>query len=243
MSPLPLLGLGLLLGLRHALDPDHVVAVAAITARTRRLLPAAWLGMVWGMGHTLTLFTVGAAIILFNLVVLARLGLSFEFAVALALVVVGLLNLRPAAGVATPSPAAPAPLPAVRAFVVGLVHGLAGSAAVALLVLAAVRDPWWACGYLLVFGLGTLIGMAFVTTGIASPLVLAGRRWPGTGPHIRVFTGVLSLAFGVWLIYQIGWLDGLFRALPHWDPHQPPTCTWGSDAVSCSANSTERMSA
>lgn len=219
MSPLPLLGLGLLLGLRHALDPDHVVAVAAITARTRRLAPAAWLGMVWGMGHTLTLFTVGGAIILFNLVVPARLGLSFEFAVALALIVVGFLNLRPGGGGAAQSPAAPAPLPALRAFVVGLVHGLAGSAAVALLVLATVRDPRWGCGYLLVFGLGTLIGMALITTGIASPLALAGRRWPGTTSHIRAFTGVLSLAFGAWLVYQIGWLDGLFRALPHWDPH------------------------
>lgn len=220
MNPLPLLGLGLLLGLRHAMDPDHVVAVAAITARTRRILPATWLGMVWGMGHTLTLFTVGAAIILFNLVVPARLGLGFELAVALALVVVGLLNLRPsAAGSATVSPEVAAPLPALRAFVVGLVHGLAGSAAVALLVLATVRDPWWACVYLAVFGIGTLIGMAIITTGIASPLVLAGRRWSGSGQRMRVFTGVLSLAFGVWLIYQIGWLDGLFRAVPHWDPH------------------------
>ena len=225
MNPLPLLGLGLLLGLRHAMDPDHVIAVAAITARTRRILPATWLGMVWGMGHTLTLFTVGAAIILFNLVVPARLGLGFELAVALALVVVGLLNLRPAvAGAATDATAAtvPAPLPALRAFVVGLVHGLAGSAAVALLVLATVRDPWWACAYLLVFGLGTMIGMALITTGIASPLVLAGRIGSGTGQHIRILTGALSLAFGVWLIVQIGWIDGLFRAVPHWDPHQGP---------------------
>ena len=65
----------------------------------------------------------------------------------------------------------------------------------------------------------TLIGMALITTGIASPLVLAGRRWSGTVQHIRVYTGFLSLGFGVWLIYRIGWLDGLFRALPHWDPH------------------------
>jgi hypothetical protein len=220
MNPLPLLGLGLLLGLRHAMDPDHVVAVAAITARTRRVLPATWLGMWWGMGHTLTLFTVGGAIILFDLVVPARLGLSFELAVALALVVVGVLNLRPAAaGAGAPNAAAPAPLPALRAFVVGLIHGLAGSAAVALLVLATVRDPWWACGYLLVFGAGTLIGMALITTGIASPVALAGRSGAGHGRRLQVFTGALSLAFGVWLMVQIGWLDGLFRAVPHWDPH------------------------
>jgi high-affinity nickel-transport protein len=176
--------------------------------------------MMWGLGHTLTLFTVGAAIILFNLVVPPRLGLSFELAVAVALVVVGLLNLRPATAGTGARPVATHPtLPALRAFVVGLIHGLAGSAAVALLVLATVRDPWWACGYLLVFGAGTLIGMALITTGIASPLALAGRIGGGHGRRLQVFTGALSIAFGMWLIVQIGWLDGLFRAVPHWDPH------------------------
>ncbi|HEY6220933.1 MAG TPA: high-affinity nickel-transport family protein, partial [Candidatus Eisenbacteria bacterium] len=97
MNPFALLGLALALGLRHAADPDHVVAVTAITARTKRVLPAMWLGVVWGLGHTVTLFTVGAAIILFNVVVPPRLGLTLELAVGLALVVVGLLNLKPPA--------------------------------------------------------------------------------------------------------------------------------------------------
>lgn len=215
---LTLIGLGLVLGLRHAADPDHVVAVTAITTRTRRLLPAAWLGIVWGLGHTLTLFVVGAAIILFNLVVPPRLGLTFELAVAIALVVVGLLNLR-----GTPQASglegAPGRSPAWRAFVVGLVHGLAGSAAVALLVLATVREPLWACAYLLVFGLGTLLGMMLITTGVAAPLGLVSQRW-GAFPHIaRVASGALSVVFGAWLIYQIGFHDGLFLAVPHWSPH------------------------
>ena len=222
MNPLPLLGLGLLLGIRHATDPDHVVAVAAIASRTRRVLAATWLGVVWGLGHTLTLFLVGGAIILFRLVVPPRLGLAFELAVAVALVTVGLLNLRRASAPPGPTPGArPAPaesLPALRAFVVGLVHGLAGSAAVALLVLATVRDPWWACGYLLVFGFGTLLGMALVTTGIASPVSLAGRRWSGASRGMRLATGALSLAFGMWLIVHIGWTDGLFRGVAHWEP-------------------------
>src|SRR5262245_13464167 len=121
MKLFALLGLGLLLGLRHAADPDHVVAVTAIAARTRRILPATWLGIVWGLGHTLTLFAVGAGIILFNWIVPARVGLTMEFCVALALVVVGLLNLgrrrhdhEPECDVARPV--------AGRAFTVGLVH-------------------------------------------------------------------------------------------------------------------------
>jgi high-affinity nickel-transport protein len=214
MKLFALLGLGLLLGLRHAADPDHVVAVTAIASRTRRILPAAWLGIVWGLGHTLTLFAVGAGIILFNWIVPPRLGLTMEFCVALALVVVGLLNLgrrrhdhdsvdstRPGDG---------------RAFAVGVVHGLAGSAAVTLLVLATVREPVWACGYLLVFGLGTLLGMALITTGFALPVATAAHRWDGAAAMIRFSTGVLSLAFGLWLVYHIGWRDGLFLSAPHW---------------------------
>jgi len=218
MNLLALLGLGLLLGLRHATDPDHVVAVTAIAARTRRALPAAWLGIVWGLGHTVTLFAVGAGIILFNWVVPPRVGLALEFAVALALVVVGLLNLRrPRRERAEPSEDAGRP-PAGRAFAVGLVHGLAGSAAVALLVLATVRDPRWACGYLFVFALGTLAGMAVITTGFALPVATVTRRWSGAGRLIRLATGTISLAFGVWLAYHIGWSDGLFLAVPSWTP-------------------------
>jgi high-affinity nickel permease len=218
MNLFALLGLGLLLGLRHAADPDHVVAVTAIASRTRRILPATVLGMIWGLGHTLTLFAVGAGIVLFNWVVPPRLGLAMEFGVALALVTVGLFNLGGRARDES-VPAVTGRPPAGRAFVVGLIHGLAGSAAVALLVLATVRDPRWACGYLLVFGLGTLAGMALVTTGFALPVATAARQWGGASRVIRFSTGVLSLAFGLWLVYHIGWRDGLFLAQPHWSPH------------------------
>ena len=222
MNLLALLGLSLALGLRHAADPDHVVAVSAISARTRRLSGAAWLGVVWGLGHTLTLFAAGSAIILFNLAVPRRLGLAFEMAVALALVVVGLLNMNHA----HPAPDEPDAsgrsggerIPALRAFVVGLIHGLAGSAAVALLVLATVRSPRWAAAYLIVFGAGTMLGMALITIGIASPLRAAARVFPSFGRWTRLATGALSLLFGIWLIYQIGWRDGLFLAAPNVGP-------------------------
>ena len=198
------------------------MAVTAITARTKRIFPAMWLGVVWGLGHSLTLFSVGAAIILFNWVVPPRIGLSLELAVGLALVVVGLLNLKgPSRGDGARSGLGSGAdrLPAWRAFLVGLVHGLAGSAAVALMVLASVRDPRAACAYLLVFGLGTLAGMALITTGVAAPLSAASQRWGGFSRGARLATGAASLVFGVWLVYQIGFKDGLFLATPHWTPH------------------------
>lgn len=218
-NPLAILGLGLILGLRHAADPDHVVAVAAITARTRRVTPAALLGAVWGLGHTLTLLGVGTAIIVFNWVVPPRVGLSLELIVGLALVTVGLLNLRPnaASGDADLSKRPGRPL-ASRAFVVGMAHGLAGSAAVALLMLATVPDPRWAVAYLLIFGFGTLLGMTLITTSFAFPLSVAIRRWGGAGRFVRLSTGTLSLLFGIWVIYQIGWRDGLFATATHWVP-------------------------
>lgn len=219
MNLFALLGLGVVLGLRHAADPDHVVAVTAIAARTRRVVNATLLGVVWGLGHTLTLFVVGAGIILFNWTVPPRIGLAMEFCVALALVVVGLLNLGRAPHRGSGLEGGEGRPPATRAFLVGLVHGLAGSASIALLVLATVRDPRWACGYLLVFGFGTLLGMALVTTGFALPVTTAARRWDGTGRLIRISTGALSLAFGIWLAYHIGWRDGLFLAAPNWTPH------------------------
>lgn len=220
MNPLALFGFGLLFGMRHAADADHVVAVTAIAVRTRGVLASTRLGIVWGLGHTLTLFLAGGAIIAFNLVVSPRVGLSFEFAVALALIVVGLMNIRSHPGArSTDRAALEAPPPLGRAFVLGLVHGLSGSAAVALLLLGTVRNAAWACAYLIVFGIGTLLGMAIITTAIASPLRAAGQRWHSLGRRTRLATGALSLVFGAWLAYQTGWHDGLFSALPHWEPH------------------------
>lgn len=219
MSSWAMFGLGLLLGLRHAGDPDHVVAVAAIVARTRRLLPATLLGIAWGLGHTVALFAVGSGIILLNWDVPPRLGLAMEFCVALALVVVGLLNLRRQKPVDSGLGHGVGGPPAGQAFFIGLVHGLAGSAAVALLVLASVRDPLWACGYLLVFGLGTLLGMALITTGFTLPFVMGARRSTAAERFIRLSTGSLSLVFGLWLVYRIGWGEGLFLAAPRWTPH------------------------
>lgn len=90
---LGLLGVGLFLGMRHAMDPDHVIAMTAISTRTASFLAAARLGLVWGFGHTVTLFTAGSAIILFDLVVPRAAALSMEFVVGIALVVVGVLSI------------------------------------------------------------------------------------------------------------------------------------------------------
>lgn len=107
----------------------------------------------------------------------------------------------------------------LRPLAVGLVHGLAGSAAVALLVLAEIRDPRWAIAYLLVFGVGTIAGMMLITMAIGAPFAYTGRRFAPFNRGLGVASGLLSLGFGLFITYQIAITDGLFATHPHWTPH------------------------
>lgn len=210
LSALGLSFLGLLLGIRHAVDPDHVVAVAAIATGQRSIRRASVIGAMWGVGHTFTILLVGGAIIVFRIAIPPRLGLAFEFAVGIVLIVLGVANLV--------SRAEPSPSRATaRPLVVGMVHGLAGSAAVALLVLAAVRDPRWAIGYLLLFGLGTIIGMILVTTAIALPAAYAATRVTSLRRYLVLASGAASVIFGVLIAMQLAG-NGLFSATPVWVP-------------------------
>src|ERR1700724_4256322 len=90
---LSIIAVGFFLGMRHATDPDHVIAVTTIVSRQRNLLKAAMTGIFWGIGHTLTIFVVGTIIILFDVVIPARIGLSMEFSVGLMLIVLGVMNI------------------------------------------------------------------------------------------------------------------------------------------------------
>ena len=203
--------LGALLGLRHATDADHVVAVTTIVARQRSWLQAARIGAVWGIGHSVTLFLLGGAIIGFRLVIPPRIGLGLEFAVALMLIGLGYANLRQ-----RDEPSAPS---LHRPFWIGVVHGLAGSAAVALLVLSTIRAPLEAAAYLLMFGFGTIVGMMLVTLLLAAPTVYAGARVARMQGRVRLAAGALSIVFGLLLARELIVDGGLFSAVPTWDPH------------------------
>ena len=257
-----LLFLGFFLGMRHATDADHVVAIATIVSRERSLRSSALIGAAWGVGHTITVMAVGIAIIAGGVVIPPRLGLSMEFAVGIMLVLLGILTLtgvgRFRAGHDTqhdhvhahgdyvhrhPHGHGPddhghagdrTPLARVdrswlgglplyhwlRPFVVGLVHGLAGSAAVALMVLTIIRDPGLAIGYLLLFGVGTVGGMMLITIVLAAPFALTSVNLPRINWQLGVASGLISFVFGLFLVYDIGFADGgLFTANPKWDPH------------------------
>ena len=201
----------LMLGMRHATDPDHIVAVTTIVSRERSVARAAGIGAVWGLGHTITLLLVGGAIIAFKIAFNARLGLSLELAVAVMLIVLGLLNLFDARS-------STRGLSTSRPFFVGIVHGLAGSAGAALLIVPLIDDPRWAALYLLTFGFGTVVGMALITLTIALPSSFATARMPSLQRSLRLASGAVSLVFGIYLAHKIGFGDGLFTADPRWSP-------------------------
>src|SRR5271156_6616264 len=271
-APLAIAFLGLILGMRHATDPDHVIAVTTILSREHRLAAATRVGVIWGLGHTITVLLVGAAIIIFKIAIPTRLGLAMEFAVAVVLIMLGAgsalglvrraatrirggssqdeglvvhshahlhgddLHQHPHVHVHAheaaadtvhqdhriPADALPSSFaarrPLARSFAVGLVHGMAGSAAIALLVLSAIPQPLWATLYLAIFCAGTIIGMALITTAIATPFMVASRRAAWLHQGLVTGSGLLSFGFGLFLAYHIGVVDQLFSTAPIWIP-------------------------
>jgi len=274
---LSIVALGFFLGMRHATDPDHVIAVTTIVSRERKISKAAWIGVFWGAGHTLTILVVGAAIILFGLVIPPRLGLSMELSVGLMLILLGAMNVisflrsvplwktgdagtdvlaSRVSGEPTIIHSHPhshgdyvhihshghepdthlhseqkTPLAwldrallrfklyqPVRPLIIGIVHGLAGSAAAAVLVLATIRNPRWAVAYLLVFGAGTIVGMMLITMSMASAfhLIPSGRQF---FHRLALASGLLSLGFGTVVAYHILVVNGLLTSHPQWVAH------------------------
>ena len=267
-SGFAILAIGFVLGMRHATDPDHVIAVSTIVSRERSIARAGLIGILWGCGHTLTIVAVGAGIIVFGLVIPVRVGLTMEFSVGLMLILLGVLNLTGAMKRISEkfSPAHPrmtgahahlhqhashlhvhwhshgmgqehhgdslelsprvdgalarlGPFHTLRPLLVGIVHGLAGSAAVALLVLSTIRDPKWAVFYLLIFGVGTIAGMMLITAALAFPLTFAGYRFAWLNQGLVTGSGLLSLCFGLFVCYHTGIVDGLFSTHPNWRPN------------------------
>jgi hypothetical protein len=248
---LTIIALGFVLGMRHACDADHVVAISTIVARHRSISGAALVGAVWGVGHTITILIVGVAIITFSVVIPPRLGLSMEMAVGLMLIVLGVMNLSGLThrifhrfGAARAGGAdwgdgllhshqhghgelrhlhlhfhlfgghrdhqALGTFQIVRALGVGIVHGLAGSAAVALLVMSTIHNPFWSAIYLGIFGLGTITGMMVISIGMAVPVAISSVQSTKI-EHWMIFgSGMLSVGFGLFIVWRIGFSEGLF---------------------------------
>lgn len=237
-SALPLLGLGFLLGLKHATEADHLVAVSTIVSEHRSVWRSAAVGGLWGLGHTASLFVAGAVLIALRVRIPERVGTALELAVALMIVLLGTRILylvlrrrrdvhvhahthdgrththlhfhgRRDAHAAAEGQAVPHAwhrgLWGWRPFAVGAVHGLAGSAALTLFVLAEVmHDGSRLVGfaYLLVFGIGSVGGMLLMSTLIGLPFVFTAQRFSRVDTPLRLLAGSASVLFGLYYAFE-----------------------------------------
>ena len=235
-----LLGLGLVFGLKHATEVDHVVAVSTIVSEHRNVLRSALVGGLWGAGHTAALVIIGVLVLVFRVSIPPGVATWLEFGVALMIIALGVVAvarvLRKRADVhlhrhshdgqshvhihfhehGTEHAPATAPQASVKKhashshaisqvgfkpMLVGAMHGLAGSAALTLLVVTQVQSIWLGLIYLAIFGVGSTVGMLLMSALIGLPFALSGRRLTSINYGLQTAAGCLSVAFGLWYAY------------------------------------------
>lgn len=235
-----ILALGFLVGLRHATDADHVVAVNTVTAKQKHIRGAAVVGILWGIGHSITVTLVGIPIIFFSLKIPDKIGLGLEFSVGTMLVVLGIINLY---GMRSQILQTIAKIvhkhshshldiehnhlhihlkndsnethhlsfpQIIRPIFIGLIHGLAGSSAIAILILTTIHNSLLAAVYLLIFHIGVIIGMMIITTLLGASIAMASKRIAFLQKYLVAGSGLLSFIFGLYIMYQIGFKERLF---------------------------------
>ena len=242
-SAFSILGLGLVFGLKHATEADHIIAVSTIVSEHRRLVRAALVGALWGLGHTVSLVIVGVIVLALKVTIPETLADWLEFAVAIMIIVLGLMALR--RGLRSrhspfhthrhghgllmhshihfhESEVGPANSTShshgvlrlgLKPTIVGAVHGLAGSAALTLLVLTQIASPLLGLFYLVTFGIGSILGMLFMSGLIGLPFVLSSRSMGRVQYQLQLLAGILSIVFGIWYGYETGIVSGIARAM------------------------------
>ena len=230
------LGVGFVMGLRHALDPDHVVAVTTMASGKTGVRRASMVGALWGLGHALSLALAGGAILALRLSVPPPMGEALEAAVGLMLVVLGTLAVGRAlrwrlhahphvhqdevhVHFHAHAPGQPEAHHHVhllrgglRPFLVGLVHGLAGSAGLALLALSAAPSLTVGLAYLAVFGVGSIAGMLLLSSLMGLPLGYLELRYAAFHRGLQIVAGGASVAFGLYLLVVHSWAGAAPRA-------------------------------
>jgi sulfite exporter TauE/SafE len=207
MSLLLVLAIGFALGIKHALEPDHIIAVSTIASQSKKIWKSSLAGVFWGIGHTLTLLVFGVILILLKNEIPEAWAMSLEFLVGIMLVYLGITTIfswkqteqHDHTGRAT----------YLKSMLVGIVHGLAGSAAMVLLTMSTIDAAWQGAIYIIVFGVGTCIGMLLFTTILSIPFVTSSSSKKVNHLLIRL-TGVISTLFGIYYMYNLGINEELF---------------------------------
>ncbi|MFY0802901.1 urease accessory protein UreH [Peribacillus frigoritolerans] len=207
MSLVSILTLGFLLGIKHSLEPDHVIAVATTAGNTKKLSRSTLTGVYWGIGHTCTLFLIGMMFIWMKGEIPESLSMTLEFGVGIMLVMLGARSLFKARPDITNDKDRFHPY--LVSTLIGFVHGLAGSAAMVILTMSTVTGIGEGSIYIIIFGTGTIIGMLCFTTILGIPFALNGKDIVLNRIFIKM-AGAISFAFGLYYIYKLGVTEGLF---------------------------------
>lgn len=232
VGALTILGLGLVLGFKHATEVDHVVAVSTIVSEHRSIWRPSLVGALWGVGHTVSLLVTGVILLVFRVAIPSAVAAWLELGVALMIIGLGSLAFVRAirrdpevhfhrhnhngqshihvhfheGGTEheghTESHSHAVSQLGLKPFIVGSVHGLAGSAALTLLLLPQIESPLVGLLYLLVFGLGSIGGMLAISTLVGLPFAVADRG-VARAHRLQTFAGALSVIFGLWYFYKL----------------------------------------
>ncbi|MFD3450136.1 sulfite exporter TauE/SafE family protein [Microbacteriaceae bacterium 4G12] len=231
-SFLSVLALGLVLGIKHAIEPDHVIAVSTIASQSKKLFRSTLAGVFWGIGHTATLFIVGTILILMKGEIPEKWAMSLEFLVGIMLVYLGVTTVFSFKNIHVHKHTHDGEehkhihshvhngkhehthehkkVSYLKSMFIGLVHGLAGSGAMVVLTMSTVKNVWEAAIYILIFGVGTVIGMLFFTTLIGLPFVFSAKK-VNLNKTLTQITGGVSIVFGIYYMYNLGVTEGLFK--------------------------------
>jgi ABC-type nickel/cobalt efflux system permease component RcnA len=236
---LTILGVGLVFGLKHATEVDHVVAVSTIVSRHRNLWRSTLVGAMWGAGHTAALLIAGVVVLLLRVAIPERVSNWLEFGVALMIIGLGAVALWRSLlkrndvhvhehshdGVphihihfhesetrdhTTRAHTHAVAAVGIKPVVIGAIHGLAGSGALTLLVLTQIQSPWMGFVYLAIFGLGSIAGMMLMSGLIGLPFAFTARNVGRVHRHLQTTAAGLSIAFGLWYAYVTSLASGLF---------------------------------
>ncbi|MBM7652260.1 urease accessory protein UreH [Neobacillus cucumis] len=211
ISYISILFLGFILGIKHSIEPDHIIAVSTMVSKSKKLSRSTLTGVFWGIGHTSTLLIVGMILVLMKGELSDKWAMSLEFLVGFMLVYLGMKNMivdRKKDSHQEAHNHEKAFL--IKITVIGFVHGLAGSAAMVLLTMSTVSTVWECALYILIFGIGTIIGMMSFTTIIGIPFVYS-KKSINLDRSLTQLAGSVSFLFGIYYMYNIGVSEGLFQ--------------------------------
>lgn len=184
---------GFILGIKHAFEADHVLAVSTIVSERKNPFKAAIVGAFWGIGHTTTLFIIGIIILFLRVSIPERLNSSLEILVGIMLIILGLrVFKRDKSLLQYHKHHVP--------FFVGIIHGLAGSGVLMLLILSTITNFLEGMYYILFFGIGSILGMTIMSFVIGIPFSYSSSKFPKLEKYLRFLSGALSIIFGFFYI-------------------------------------------